>query len=290
MRKVLILSLSLLIAAGCGGGSGSSGSASRGLLFYNLGAGDIPLRRMPTSGGHEAQVAGATNSFVGSMTADGTVYADMAVAGVDNIYKIRNGLATKITTGAGADYRPCVTPDGSKFVYVHADVATGAQIIVANGDGSGAVNVSHGTVGVGDNWYPSISMDGSKVVFMSDRDGDSEIYLVNSDGTGLTRLTNNPADDTTPAFTPDGTHIIFESDRVGDAHEIFKMDLTGGNVTQLTSAGLDFTHASYSVDGSAIFAYDSAGIVRLPADGSSFVHLLGSGVHGDVKTAGWVYP
>ncbi len=41
--------------------------------------------------------------------------------------------------------------------------------------------------------------NGKQTVFVSDRDGNEEIYVMNNDGTGQTRLTDNPAFDTTPA-------------------------------------------------------------------------------------------
>jgi hypothetical protein len=42
----------------------------------------------------------------------------------------------------------------------------------------------------------------NKIVFNSDRDGNSEIYMMNIDGSGQTRLTNNPASDMDPSFSP----------------------------------------------------------------------------------------
>ena len=62
---------------------------------------------------------------------------------------------------------------------------------------------------------PAFSPDGKRVAFVSNSDGNQEIYLVNTDGTGLVRLTRNPADDTLPAFSPDGKRIIFSSNRNG---------------------------------------------------------------------------
>src|SRR6266516_4492009 len=47
------------------------------------------------------------------------------------------------------------------------------------------------------------------VVFVSDRDGDSDIYGVNLDGTGLTQLTHNDVDDWSPVPSPDGRLIAF---------------------------------------------------------------------------------
>jgi len=48
---------------------------------------------------------------------------------------------------------------------------------------------------------PCISGDGEKVVFASDRDGNREIYMINRDGTGLTRLSDNEAEDDYPTIT-----------------------------------------------------------------------------------------
>ena len=53
----------------------------------------------------------------------------------------------------------------------------------------------------------------SQIAFVSERDGNSEIYVINSDGSGLTNLTNHPADDHAPAWSPDGSRIAFRSRR-----------------------------------------------------------------------------
>jgi WD40-like Beta Propeller Repeat len=52
---------------------------------------------------------------------------------------------------------------------------------------------------------PSLDVSSNGVVvFYSERDGNSEIYAMNADGTGLRRLTNNPAENDSPAISPDG--------------------------------------------------------------------------------------
>ena len=65
--------------------------------------------------------------------------------------------------------------------------------------------------------YPSYSPDGSRIAFMSNADGNWEIYMINADGTGLIRLTRDPAADSDPSWSPDGKKIIFTSDRNGNA-------------------------------------------------------------------------
>ena len=53
----------------------------------------------------------------------------------------------------------------------------------------------------------------SQIAFVSERDGNSEIYVINSDGSGLTNVTNHPAQDHVPAWSTDGSKIAFTSTR-----------------------------------------------------------------------------
>lgn len=70
---------------------------------------------------------------------------------------------------------------------------------------------------------------GSKIVFVSYRDGNSEIYTMNSDGTGLVNLTNDAAQDSGPAWSPDGSSIVFASSRTG-SWELYVMDADASGV------------------------------------------------------------
>jgi Tol biopolymer transport system component len=72
----------------------------------------------------------------------------------------------------------------------------------------------------------------SGIAFVSDRDGNWEIYKVQSDGTGLARLTVNSVVDADPAWSPDGTQIVFRSRRDGSS-DLFVMDPGGGDPKNL---------------------------------------------------------
>jgi Tol biopolymer transport system component len=72
-----------------------------------------------------------------------------------------------------------------------------------------------------------------KIVFVSDRDGNSEIYTSNTDGSNITRLTNNPGNDDDPVWSPDGTRIAFTSNRDGSSG-IYIMNADGSNVVRKT--------------------------------------------------------
>ena len=74
-----------------------------------------------------------------------------------------------------------------------------------------------------------------QIAFTSDRDGNVDIYLVHADGSGVTRLTNNPARDFWPVWSSDGTKIFFLSDRDDGNGEIYVMNADGAGVTRLTN-------------------------------------------------------
>lgn len=52
-----------------------------------------------------------------------------------------------------------------------------------------------------------------KIAFISDRDGNQEIYVMDSRGGNQRRLTNTPDNEWDPAWSPDGTKIAFVSER-----------------------------------------------------------------------------
>src|SRR5262245_5169966 len=74
----------------------------------------------------------------------------------------------------------------------------------------------------------------TRIAFASDRDGNYEIYIMDADGTGVTRLTNSPADDFLPAWSP-RKQIAFASSRSGANYEIYIMNADGTGLTNLTN-------------------------------------------------------
>jgi serine/threonine protein kinase len=63
---------------------------------------------------------------------------------------------------------------------------------------------------------PAPSPDGQKVAFMSQQEGNWDIYVVNTNGSNLQRLTDDPAEDGLPAWSPDGKALAFVSQRGGE--------------------------------------------------------------------------
>lgn len=85
------------------------------------------------------------------------------------------------------------------------------------------------------NAFPRWSHDGKKIVFMSDRTGDPEIYVMNADGSNPVRLTNAPGRDAHPYFSRDGRKIVFQSPRAnGVDTNVYVMNSDGSDAKQLT--------------------------------------------------------
>lgn len=95
---------------------------------------------------------------------------------------------------------------------------------------------------------PSWSPDGGQVAFAARRDDNFDIYVINSDGTGEQRLTSFPGSDLTPAWSPDGRKIAFSSERRCDL-DIWVMDADGGNPVQVTKTRAEEEAPAWSPDG-----------------------------------------
>lgn len=92
-----------------------------------------------------------------------------------------------------------------------------------------------------------------KIAFVSNRDGDQEIYLMDTNGDNEVNLTNAPAsNDYAPVWSPDGSRIAFTSNRTGNA-EIFVMNSNGsGQPTNLTNNAAFDAFPAWSPDGTRI--------------------------------------
>jgi serine/threonine protein kinase len=127
---------------------------------------------------------------------------------------------------------------------------------------------------------PTFSPDGRTIAYVSDRDGNFEIYLQQISGGPAINLTQNPAADIQPAFSPDGREIAFVSSRSGSdilhaapglphvGGDIFVMPALGGPARKIVENG---TSPSWTPDGTGILyehgSYRSARIGRVPATG-----------------------
>jgi TolB protein len=177
------------------------------------------------------------------------------------------------------DNSPAWSPDGDQIAFAREYPTQGyrAEVWVMNADGSDSHQIAS-TLGSGPEWSP----DGSEIVFYSDRDGNSEIYVMDADGANIRRLTDTPAPEYWPDWSPDGTQIVFRSDRDGNA-EIYKMDADGSDPVRLTDHSAEDSRPDWSPDGSEIawssFRDGNYEIYLMSADGTNQRRLTTTSVH-----------
>ena len=200
---------------------------------------------------------------------------------------------TKLTTFVGLSTDPAVSPDGTKIAFTSSVAGpTGGnfEVFVMNADGSNPVNLTNNPATAPDlpviDNFPAWSPDGTKIAFRSTRDGDNAIFIMDADGSNVTRLTLG----TQAAWSPDGTKIAYTS----NGFEIFVINADGlTSPANLTNNAAFDAAPSWSPDGTKIAFWstrDGAGnglqnadieIYVMNADGSSVTRLTNNSVRDD---------
>jgi Tol biopolymer transport system component len=138
---------------------------------------------------------------------------------------------------------------------------------------------------------PAIASDGqfpappptARIAFVatgwSVHNADSEIFVMNPDGTGITPISNSPGSDMEPGWSPDGKQIVFVSKRDGN-FEIYLMNADGTGQTRLTNSPEDDHYPAWSPDGRkiAFSSYQDAhqDLYLINADGTGLTRLTNS--------------
>lgn len=124
-----------------------------------------------------------------------------------------------------------------------------------------------------------VSPDGQQVVFTSLRNGRSDVYRVNADGTDLRRLTYNPDWDGNAAWSPDGKWIVFASSRDSirsrTNYAIYIMAPDGKNQCRLTEMPGSQVHPVWSPDGQwiAFISLLDSQLYRIRPDGTDLTPI-----------------
>jgi TolB protein len=156
----------------------------------------------------------------------------------------------QLTDTRDFEQHPAWSADGKKILFTRGDVMTNIDIYTMDADGS---NVARLTEHPERDQRGAFSPDGQTIAFVSQRDGDVAIWLIDIDGANPRKLVKGRE----PAFSPDGRRIAFTSSAFHDNDEIYLIDLDGSNMVRLTDNRRKFDwFASWSPKGDRL-AYNS---------------------------------
>lgn len=194
----------------------------------------------------------------------------------------------------GADPAAASFPgENGRIAYSSNDGADPYNISVwaMNPDSTGHVNLTRDQPCC--NWNAKWSPDGKKLAYMTDRDGNTDVFVMDADGSNPTRLTDGPTAEHSPTWSPDGTRVAFVSNRDGQS-EIYVMDVDGSDPKRITGGpepdGAPSWAPSWSPDGTRLAFVSRAAatdggycpseeIFTINADGSGDRRMLTH--HGD---------
>lgn len=100
-------------------------------------------------------------------------------------------------------------------------------------DGKIAVDFTHDPAL---DFKPDISPDGSRIIFISDRDENYEIYMMDFTNMNLIRITNTSDHEFEPVFSPDGERVVFSRNGSSDK-DVYVINLNDSQITQVTNNG-----------------------------------------------------
>lgn len=123
-----------------------------------------------------------------------------------------------------------------------------------------------------------------RIAFVSDRDGNQEIYVMQPDGSDQTRLTDNPADDYGPTWSPDGDRLVFFSKRETLKRQLYMMKSDGSATTRITQDDNDDSGPAWSPDGRQIALHKrepNFDVYLINLDGSGEINLTDNPAYAD---------
>lgn len=149
-------------------------------------------------------------------------------------------------------FQPVWSPDGSLIAFMGLvtdgrDVDGSLEVYVIRADGTGLTRLTHRPINTASElrrtsdlaWSP----DGRRIAFAAWWDGNAEIYVVDSDGSELTRLTERQANDRSPRWSADGRRIAFAASNPSGASRragLYAISAQGTGLTRLSRAPVDW--------------------------------------------------
>lgn len=271
MRRFLTLVCSIALILGACNGESTAEEMEGRIVFAGVGDhGLLSIHMHDLASGETVRVTDSIlheNAPVLSSDGSRIVFHGVPDGDVEfgnwDIYtvKVDGTNLVRVTTNPEMDVFPDWSPDGNKIVFERdRGDGSGRDLFAVNADGSNELQL---TSPPGEHSGAAWSPDGTQIAFGSDIDGDPkactgfgsedcnvEIYVMDSDGNNITRVTHTEGIDGFPEWSPDGTRLAFHSNEIESGwFDIYTINVDGSNRTRLTEDETSEGNPSWSPDG-----------------------------------------
>jgi Tol biopolymer transport system component len=194
---------------------------------------------------------GAADTSSPSFSPDGSLIVFSSSAGQfdSEVYIVESagGTPRPLTNNEVIDRDPVFSPVANIVAYTSDQDSPGLTEIYTlplteDGNIDGGAPPRRITDASGSNYAPAWSFDGTRMVFVSDRAGSGDVYVVDNEigGPGeLVTIDDGDAENRSPALSPDGLWVAFISNRDSENFQVYLSDLRGFEVRRLTDNGRD---------------------------------------------------
>ncbi|MBI2359567.1 MAG: Tol-Pal system beta propeller repeat protein TolB [Deltaproteobacteria bacterium] len=184
-------------------------------------------------------VRGAFDSRIAYVSTAGGRFKEIYVSHLDGSEKVQ------LTNNRTINLSPAWTPDGRSILYISYKEGSPSLYLFDLFSSKDAKFSARGSLG--GKW----SADGRLAAVSLERDGNTDIYLLDHSGKTVRRLTEDKGIDVSPAWSPDGNRLAFVSNRSGTP-QIYLLELAGGKTRRLTFSGGYNTSPDWSPKGDRI--------------------------------------
>ena len=202
----------------------------------------------------ENLTAHPANEHPGAISPDGLTMAfNSDRAGDYDIYlmDLASGEVTQLTSGPWSDWQPVWAPDGARVAFFRAGPDLTPTVFVASVGGAMETAVTDGSSAAN---HVQWTAEGQLLVWMNTAGRRRDVFLVDTDGTVIERLTDTPGDEGPGAPSPDGSLIAFSYAEPGMRRDIWVMNADGSGRRQLTNDAIEdwVTSPAWTPDGNYI--------------------------------------
>lgn len=136
----------------------------------------------------------------------------------------------------GADFDPCISPDGTQIVFASTQHRATADLYIKGVDSR---VVSQLTNDPAHDVMPSVSPDGTRIAFASNRNGNWDLFVMPTSGGAAVHITTETSHELHPSWSPDGRYLTFcRLGEVSGKWEIWVTEVNNSGVAQFLTYGL----------------------------------------------------